>query len=75
MSDLVARTGRNLNPPTFHQTATPIAVGKIRKTTLAFQDFEKTGNQRKIFQKIKWKSTNDLPEKKWNSIRDLPERK
>ena len=70
-----ARAGRNLNHPTSHQTATPIVVGKICNTTLAFHGFEKTGNQRKIFQKIKWKSTDDLPEKKWNSMGDLPEKK
>jgi len=48
---------------------------KNLKHCSAFHDFEKTGNRRKIIQKINWKSTNDLPEKKWNSMRDLPEKK
>jgi hypothetical protein len=37
---------------------------KNLKHCSAFHDFEKTGNQRKIIQKINWKSTGDLPENK-----------
>jgi hypothetical protein len=59
---------------------------KNLKYCSAFYDFEKTGNQRNIiqklignqlviFQKINWRSIDDLPEKKWNSMHDLPEKK
>jgi hypothetical protein len=64
----------------------PIAERNFENIACAFHNFEKTGNQRKIFQKLigsgrtifqktNWNSTNDLPEKNWNSMRDLPEKK
>jgi len=36
---------------------------------------KKSGMRHVIFQKLKWNTTRDLPEKIWNSMRDLPEKK
>jgi hypothetical protein len=36
---------------------------------------KKSGMRHVIFQKLKWNTTCDLPEKNWNTMRNLPEKK